>query len=83
MRAAEDRWLYMARDERNPSRPAFWYLRDGSYQLKVVPRGAFFDAQRENLILGRFTTLEEAQRCVEAEAKRRPPRNKSSFKRPA
>lgn len=68
----------MAGDERNPSRPAFWYLRDNktNYQLKVIPRGAFFDAQRDNLILGRFTALEEAQRCAEADAER-PTRKRS------
>jgi len=67
----------MARDERNPNRPAFWYLRDSNYHLKVIPRGAFFDAQRENFILARFTSLDEAQGCVEADAERRPPRKRS------
>jgi hypothetical protein len=77
----QDRWLYKAREESNPSRPSFWYLGDSNYRLKVSQRGAFFDAERDNRILARFTALEEAQRCVEAAAERKPPR-KRSIKRP-
>ena len=66
----QDRWNYIARDERNPSRPAIWYLQDSDPPLKVVRRGAFFDAERENFILGRFAGLEEAQHCVETDAER-------------
>jgi len=70
----QERWHYRARDEENPTLSPIWYLQDSDPQLKVVRRGAFFDAERGSVILDRFTTLEEAQRRVETEAKRMPMR---------
>jgi hypothetical protein len=72
----QERWHYLEGDERNPSRQAMWYLQGSDPQLKVVPRGVFFDAQKNTFILGRFATLEEAQRCAEAEAERMPTRQR-------
>ena len=46
----------------------FGISEDSDPPRKVIQRGAFFDAQRDNFILGRFTALEEAQRCAEADA---------------
>jgi hypothetical protein len=81
----EDQWTYATPDERNTSRSAgqeIWHLRGGSYfHNKVVRRGPFFDAERDNFILGRFATLEEAQRCAELDAKRVPVKRKPRQKR--
>ena len=41
----QDRWNYIARDERNPSRPAIWYLQDSDPPLKVV-RLCFFKSSK-------------------------------------
>ena len=71
-----DRWLYkidgFTRHATKGIRAVqgFGISEDSDPPRKVIQRGAFFDAQRENFILGRFTALEEAQRCAEADAER-------------
>jgi hypothetical protein len=69
-----DRWRYFAANERNPARRSFryesWQLLDGNYRYEVVRRGAFFDAEKNGVIVDRFTELEAAQRCIEERAER-------------
>ena len=84
MSKLQDRWSYVTADQRNPSsRHEIWYLREAKYQYKIVRRGAFFDAQRDNLILDRFSTLEAAQRCVETISERVPPRTRKRAQKQA
>ena len=66
----QDRWQYMGPAAGDRRGKKVWSLQDSYPRRKVIQRGAFFDAQRENVILGRFATLEEAQRRVEADAER-------------
>jgi len=69
----QDRWRYTAPGEKYPNRSAaheIWYFHNSDYQYKVVRRSAFFDAERDTFILGRFAALEDAQRCVETDAAR-------------
>ena len=68
----QDRWRYFAANERTrarrPSPYEAWQLLDSNYRYEVVRRGAFFDAEKGGVMLGRFTELETAQRCIEERA---------------
>jgi hypothetical protein len=71
-----DRWRYFAADEKTRDRRPLpyeaWQLLDSKYRYEVVRRGAFFEAEKDGIMLDRFTELEPAQRCIEERAARPP-----------